>query len=147
MDLPTNNPFPLNPLVPRAQTSGYVEIPKRLYQGLLAATISASLYTAPSAPNLGPSSKAKLTEIILANTDTVARTVTLHLVPSGGAAAGSETAATQILPAVSLAANSFTRIELMTIIEAGGMLRALASAANVVCLTASGVELLTRATG
>lgn len=130
---------PLGTYTPQQRIAGYAEIEKQAYQGLLG-NASATLYTAPSAPTLGPAPKARMVEVLLANTDSSARTVTLYVVASGGSVGDSNT----ILPAVSLSANSFNRLKFATVIEAGGTIRGFADTANKVCATIAVVELLPR---
>ena len=130
---------PIGTYTPQHRQAGYAEIEKQAYQGLLG-NASATLYTAPSAPTLGPSPKARMVEVLLANTDSAARTVTLYVVPSGGSAGN----ATTVMPAVSIAATTFVRQKFCTAIEAGGTIRGFADTANKVCATITVVELLPR---
>lgn len=115
----------------------YFQHPKQMYQGLLSGS-SATLYTVPAKGAQGPSPKSMVTEVLVTNVDSSARTVTLYFVASGGSVGDSNT----ILPAVSFPANSFTRIDLQTILEESGTIRGFASVANKICLTISGIEFL-----
>jgi len=74
------------------------------------------------------------------NDDTVARTVTLHLIASGGSA----TAGNKLLDAVSVAAgDTFEATEAEGhVMEASGFLQASADAASQVSIRASGVEVV-----
>lgn len=120
------------------QASWYFENPKLIYQGLLT-NASATLYTAPAAPTSGPPPKVVIEEIVIANTDSAARTLTLYAVPANGTISNTNV----LLPAVSLAANSFTRLDLQTVMEASGTLRGFADTTLKICLTVSGTEYLT----
>ena len=115
----------------------YFPIPKRFYQGQLSAS-DAALYTAPAAPTSGPPPKSIVKEVIVCNTDTVARTVTLRV--RSGAVSGTTQ---EILHVYSLAAATTVVLVLRTVMEAGHIISGLASSADVVTLTISGVELLT----
>lgn len=77
-----------------------------------------------------------LKEILLCNTDSVARTATIYLVPSGGSPAAANT----ILAARSLAAGELLAIGLSSLLAAGDTIRGLASAASVVSCRISRVE-------
>ena len=117
--------------------SWYFEHPKRLYWGTLAATDFA-LYTAPAAPTSGPPGKVRIDTIWIANTDTVARTVTLEI------RTGASSVFTQFLPAVSVPANSITQINnCNTILESSETISGLGSINGKINLRISGTELLT----
>lgn len=99
----------------------------------------AVLYTAPavSANVTGNSSTAYITELILANTSGSNANVTLHVVPSGG----SPSAATQIIPNITISANNAKVISgLKTMIPPGGTLQGVQSVSGAVTVTASGAE-------
>jgi hypothetical protein len=115
----------------------YFQHPKLMWEGLLSGS-SATLYTVPAKGLQGPPPKAMVTEVLIANTDSVERSVTLYFIPTGG----SPGAANTILPAVPFPPNSFTRLDFQTIIEEAGTIRGLASSANVVNVTISGIEFL-----
>lgn len=82
----------------------------------------------------GPvTAKAIVAEILVCNTDTTDRTVTIY--------AGSGTAvANTIVCGASVAAGETKVLSLSTVLDAGHYLKGLASAAAVVSVTASGVE-------
>ena len=93
--------------------------------GLLQAT-STTYYTA-NASKVGI-----LHEVILANTDSVARTVTLYMDGTG--------VANTVLDEVSIAANTVLILPYNETIAASGTVRALASSANVVSIRVSTTE-------
>jgi hypothetical protein len=95
----------------------------------LSDTLTTTLYTVPA------STKAIVKEVLLCNTDTVARTVTLYL------GTGSATANT-ILSAQSLAAGETTILTLSTVLNPGEYIKGGASATSVVAITVSGVEVV-----
>ena len=90
-------------------------------------TLTTTLYTVPA------STKTIVKEIILCNTDTVARTVTIYF--GGGSAAGNT-----ILSAYSLAAGQTIFLTLSTVLVATNTIKGGASAASVVSCTISGIE-------
>ena len=100
-------------------------VKKELARGQLAAA-SAILYTAPSAPtvanSVGINPITEVTEIIICNTDTVARTFTLYFIESGGAVANDRA----IFSAAAIAASTTVVFEASTIMEAASTLRGLA---------------------
>jgi hypothetical protein len=117
--------------------SSYYEVPKRLVWAQLTGS-DATLYTAPAAPSSGPPGKVRIDTIWLSNTDTVARTVTLEI------RTGASAASTQLLPALSVAANTTVVLtELNMIMEASEIISGLCSSASKVNLRISGAELLT----
>lgn len=109
---------------------------KPLVETQLLTTSVATYYTAPQAVG---NSMALPEMIIFANTDSVARTVTVHNVPSGGSAG----AGNKIFGAVSIPANT-TWIGRYPggafVIAGGGSIQALASANSAVTLTVGGRE-------
>lgn len=107
---------------------------KRLVEGSQLTTSAATYYTAPA------STKARIDAMTLANTGAAAVTVTLHLVPNGGAADDSNV----ILKEKSIAAGESLTVReaLGHWLEPGGTIQALASAAASVALVASGVEVV-----
>jgi hypothetical protein len=124
-----------------ARKAWYYEVPKRLVWAQLTGS-DATLYTAPAAPTKGPPGKVRIDTIWLANTDTVARTVTLEI------RTGASAAATQLLPAVSIAANTVVQFDnCNTIMEASEIISGLCSSASKVNVRISGTELLTLPTG
>lgn len=117
---------------------GYTAIPKPMYQGLLTGS-STTLYTAPGLnPQGSVHPLAEVRRIVICNTDSSARTITLYVVPSGGSAGDS----TSIFKAFSIAANTTLIVPVETLIPAAGTLRGFADTTNKVTLTVSGVELL-----
>lgn len=105
---------------------------KRLVEGSQLTTGAVAYYTAPTA------TRTKIMTAVLVNTTAGAITATVHLVPILGAA----TVSNRVISAVSIAANaSYTCPELVNqVLETGGMLQALASAAASISLIASGIE-------
>ncbi len=111
--------------------------PMRLYQGQPAAA-EATIYTAPPyTATVTQGATAIVKTAILCNTTAAAATVTLYLVPSGGAAG----AGTEIMAAYSVAANSTEVIDLEQYLEAGDFLAALQGTAGAVTVTISGVQI------
>ena len=97
-----------------------------------------TLYTAPTGSIAGATSqKARLTEILFANNDSVARTITLYLVESGGTA----NAARTVMPAVSIPANTTWRQEFNTPLESGETVQGKASTTAVITYRISVEEL------
>ncbi len=97
--------------------------------GYLGAAL-ATLYTVP--PN---ATKAELREIRLCNTDTLPRTVTLHMVPAGGVAGGSNKA----LSALPLAAGETKTLPFVTVMLPGDSIQASADAGSLVTIQVSGL--------
>lgn len=95
----------------------------------LSATTTTTLYTAPA------STKAIIKEVLLCNTDTSSRTVTMQV--------GTGTAvANRILSAVSLAPGETKFITLSTVLNTGETITGGASSASVVSCVVSGVEVV-----
>lgn len=107
---------------------------KRLVEGSLLTASAAIYYTAPA------NTKTVIRQLAVTNTDTVARTVTIHLVVS----AGSASAANRIASARNLAPGETwpCAAAIGQVLEAGGTLQALASTTSVVALVASGTEVV-----
>ena len=107
---------------------------KVMIPSTLLTTGAVVLYTAPSI------TRAVIQKATITNLDTVARTVTVHLVPSGGSA--SDTNA--VLKAYPVPANFTLDLpDLQShVLEAGGTIQALASAASVCSLRVSGVDVV-----
>lgn len=103
----------------------------KAFQGTLTATLTTSLVTVASLTGAG---KLLVKEVLLANTDTVARAVTLYM---GTSAALGKT----ILPAVSVPANSAVAVTLSTVLNNGDTIFGGASVTNVVDITISGVTI------
>ena len=99
----------------------------RLSQTALTATSTTLLYTVPA------STKTVLKEIVLCNTDTVARTVTIY--------AGTGTAtANIIINALTVNPNETKFVTLSTVLNATDIISGGASTVAVVSCTISGVE-------
>lgn len=96
----------------------------------LTATLTTTLYGAVAA-----STKVIVKEVLLCNTDTSARTVTLYV----GTATG---AANTVLSALSLAAGETKFISLSTVLVTGDYIKGGASAGSVVSCTISGVKVV-----
>ncbi len=97
-------------------------------------TALTTLYTVPTYP---PSAFARVNAIWIANTDSVAHTVTLRV------GTGTLTAANSLLEAVSIAANTtmlFTGSEWALTLGAGYLIQGLADTAAKVTVTLSGDE-------
>lgn len=105
--------------------------PKRLIAGSALTGSLATYYTTPAATTT------IVKEIVLCNTDTAARTVDLHVIPS----AGSGAVANQILQDLALQAGETKIFSLSQVLPAGTFIQALASTAAVVSINASGVEI------
>lgn len=105
---------------------------KRLVPGTQLGTGAGVLYTA------GPSTRAQIQAMTVTNTNAAARTVSVHLVTSGGTADGTNI----VLSAKSLAQNESYRVieAIGQWLESGGTIQALASAVSSVDLVASGIE-------
>lgn len=88
-------------------------------------------YTVPA------STTTRVTELLITNTDTVERVVTVHFVPSGGAA----DATNRVLSSMSVGAGTTIKIGLDTVLMAGEFISALAGVAAVMNLRISGWEI------
>lgn len=104
--------------------------PKALLDGTLLTASSTTLYTAPA------STTAVIRSITLCNTDTVARTVTIYIVQSGGSIGDDK----KIFDEFSLAAGETIVDDTLRVLETGDTLRGLASTASVVSIRADGSE-------
>lgn len=120
------------------QRNQITSTPKCGARGQLAAA-SATLYTAPTGTTpTGDYPKALLRSIVLCNTDSSARTVTLYGIESGGSVATNRA----LLSAASMAAGETWVIDFGDMpLEQGETVRGLASVANVVTYRVSVVEL------
>lgn len=115
----------------------WIDTPINMGYGQLAAA-SGTLYTAPTGTIAGASSqKSILTEVILCNTDTVARTVTLYVVENGGAAADNRA----IMKDATIAAKTTYVASFFTVLESGETIRGLADSASKVTYRLSGRQL------
>jgi hypothetical protein len=92
---------------------------------------AATLYTVPA------STTTTVKTILLSNYTSTDRSVTLHLVPSGGSAA----AGNKILGEVNVPANTTTTIDTAIIMPTGAFLSGLASVTTSVNVHISGVEI------
>ena len=107
--------------------------PKTLVQGVLLAA------SAPATPGLYavPALKsATIRHMRMVNTDVSARTVTIHLVASGGTAE----AKNKVLGPVSLDPDEALIDDSIIVLEAGDFISAFASIANVISFRADGAE-------
>lgn len=108
----------------------YTYTPKRLIEGSALTNALATYYTA------GTAYGAILKELVLVNTDSVARTVTAHIIPLAGAAGVPTTILSETLqpgePRV---------YALSSVIPLGSFIQAVASAGAVVAISASGIEI------
>lgn len=104
--------------------------PKALVEGILLTGTAATLYTAPA------STTAVIRSITLCNTDSVARTVTLYLIASGGSLGALNT----VLSAFSVAAGETVILDSLFVLLTGDFLQALASTTNVVSIRVDGSE-------
>lgn len=106
--------------------------PKRLIEGAQLTTSVATYYAAPA------NGKALLKKLTLTNTSAAAVTVTLHLVAAAGVAGVNN----MPVDAHSIGAGAtYDCTEVVNhILEAGGTIQALASAATAVTIMASGAE-------
>lgn len=101
---------------------------KRLAGPAPMATSATNIYTTPS------STTTIVKQIMLCNTDTVARTATLHVAAAGSAAAGN-----MIFKAISLDSNETVILNLSLVLAAGNIISGLATA-TAVTITISGIE-------
>ena len=104
---------------------------KRLVAGSALTAVLATYYTVPAATTT------IIKEIWFCNTDTSARTVDAHIVPSAGAAA----VANQIFDGLVLQAGETKIYSLSSVLPSGTFLQVLASVAAVVSINVSGVEI------
>lgn len=124
-----------------ARKAWYYEEPKRLFWAQLTGS-DAALYTSPSAPSKGPPGKVRLDTIVLCNTDTSARTVTMEI------RTGSAAAATRIFSAFSIAASTTVIVNnLNLVLEAGEIISGLADTTTKVNVRGTGTVLMTLPTG
>jgi hypothetical protein len=98
-------------------------------------TLTASAVTQYTVPG---ATTARVTELLIANIDTVDRTVTVHFVPSGG----SVTNGNKVLNAVNIPANTTRQIVLQAVLATGDFISALASATSAINLMVSGAEIV-----
>lgn len=103
----------------------------RVYQGALSATLTTPL--AAMNTITGAAVPVLVKNVVIANSDSVARSVTLY----GGVSAG---VSSLLLPAVSIPANTCIVIDLNVLLNAGESVFGGASAASVVGITITGVK-------
>ena len=104
---------------------------KVFYQGC-PGTSDTLLYTSPNLPG----ARSEVLQIVVANTDSSARTLWMHMVPKGGSNAVSNA----LFYEGAFAANTTTiHDSLRLIMEEGYMLRGLQSVADKLCITITGL--------
>lgn len=105
---------------------------KKLFNPALLTASAVTYYTAPA------NTSTLIKKLTFTNTDSVARTVTVHLVPSGGAA----TATNMLVDARPIATlDTFECFEAEgAMLNTGDFIQALASTTSVVNIQGSGVE-------
>lgn len=105
--------------------------PKKMVPGSALTASAATYYTVAAGVQ-----QAVVKEVEFCNTDTVARTVTMYIIPSGGSAA----VANEVYAGVTLQAGETKTFSRSTVMLVGGFIQALASSASVVSFNISGVE-------
>lgn len=105
--------------------------PKKMVPGSALTASAATYYTVASTVK-----QAIVKEVEFCNTDTVPRTVTMYVIPSGGSAA----VANEIYAAMTLQAGETKNFSRSTVMLPGGFIQALADSAAVVSFNVSGVE-------
>lgn len=108
---------------------------KNLVPSAMLTATAATYYT------VAASTKAIVQKLTIANTDTVARTVTVYFVPSGGTAS----ATNAIVSAYAVPAGFTAELSAEAcghVLEAGDTIQALASTASVLSIRCSGVEIV-----
>jgi hypothetical protein len=105
--------------------------PKRLSGPTQLTAAAVQQYAAPGGTTT------KITEILWCNASAADRTVTAHLVPSGGAVGN----ANMIYNAINIPAGQTVKIACATILGAGDAIHAFASAAATVNMAMSGNEM------
>ena len=138
-----NQPFvsaALQPSLQFSQREQVIRTPKCGARGQLSNS-NGTLYTSPSVSSpTGATQGALLKSIILCNTDSTARTVTIYLVESGGSAAANRA----ILSAATIAAATTTVLTFpddTCPLDSGETVQGLASSASVVTYRINVVEL------
>lgn len=102
---------------------------KKLFAPTQLGTTAGTLYTVPA------SSKTLVKRLIVHNTDTAAHSITLYLVPNGGAAGPSN----QVVKH-SIDAEDYAVFDLDQVLEEGDTIQALADTASVLTIHGSGIE-------
>lgn len=137
--VPLGRPADTRPIfVPREQV---IRTPKCGARGQLTNTSNTTVYTAPSVSSpTGATQGALLKALWLSNSDSSARTITAHLVESGGSVAANRL----ILPTVTIPANSSLLIRFpddTCPMDSGEFLNLVASTANTISYRVTVVEL------
>jgi len=109
----------------------YTYTPKRLIAGSALTNALVTYYTATTIYG------AILKELVIVNTDTVARTVTVHIVPAAGTAG----VPTIILSADTLQPGEQRVYSLSSVIPQNSFIQASASVGAVMSINASGIEI------
>ena len=105
--------------------------PVKMVAGSALTSSLVTYYTVPATTK-----EAIVKEIEFCNTDTVTRTVTLHIIPSGGSAG----VANRVYSTLSIQAGETKNFSRSTVLLPGGFIQALADSASVVSMDISGVE-------
>jgi hypothetical protein len=106
--------------------------PKQMIANQTVGASTTTFYTVPA------NTIARVNELLLCNTDTAARTVTVYFVPAAGTAAAANT----VLKDVVVAAGETRFFGLDQVLETGGFVQAAADAASVVAVRMSGLEIV-----
>lgn len=106
---------------------------KKLFNPALLTASAATYYTSPA------NTRTLVKKLTFTNTDTVARTVTVYVIPSGGSASATNT----LISARALAAGeTYECFEAEGhVLSTGDFIQALASTTSVVSIQGSGVEM------
>lgn len=108
---------------------------KQLIATQVLTAAAATYYTVPTSSN----GYTVVTSLTICNTDAAARTFTVYAVASGGSAATGN----KIFDAATIAADTTYVVGLeqgMLVLPSGSFIQALADSANVVTITAAGIE-------
>lgn len=105
--------------------------PVKMTAGSALTNALVTYYTVPAT-----SKQAIVKEIEFCNTDTVARTVTVNIIPS----AGSASVANTVYSAITIQPGETKNFSRSTVMLPGGFIQALASVGAVVSMDVSGVE-------
>ena len=109
--------------------SSYLE--KRLVPGSLLTNSAATYYTCAS-----PVTKTIIKEMTFCNTDNTGRTITLHIIPSGGTIGD----ANKELHSMAISSNTTVILSRNDVMEQGSFIQAFADAGSKVAFSCSGVE-------
>lgn len=108
--------------------------PSKIIAGSQLTVAAATYYTVPA------NTRVRIQKLTLTNTTATTRTVTLHLVPSGGSAGvGNTILSARAVPPTAITGNPVEVPEAYHVMEAGDTIQALADAATAVTIQASGV--------